>query len=278
MRVAILGTGNIGTDLLYKVFKSKHLKCTLFAGRSKNSEGIKRAKALGIPVSYKGIEDINNSICDLVFDCTSAQAHIEHTKKLKELNLRCIDLTPAKSGIFVVPSINKNSLQGIDFNLVTCGGQTTIPIAYAISKVHSNIDYIEVASSIASLSAGPATRNNLDEYVETTQDALKKFTNAKRTKAILILNPATPPIDMVTSIYAKIESPNLTKITKSVLNMVNDLQKYVPGYEVIVPPFIMNDKVVMTVKVTGAGDFLPKYAGNLDIINCAAIELAEYLA
>lgn len=278
MRVAILGTGNIGTDLLYKVFKSKHLKCTLFAGRSKNSEGIKRAKALGIPVSYKGIEDINNSICDLVFDCTSAQAHIEHTKKLKELNLRCIDLTPAKSGIFVVPSINKNSLQGIDFNLVTCGGQTTIPIAYAISKVHSNIDYIEVASSIASLSAGPATRNNLDEYVETTQDALKKFTNAKKTKAILILNPATPPIDMVTSIYAKIESPNLTEITKSVLNMVNDLQKYVPGYEVIVPPFIMNDKVVMTVKVTGAGDFLPKYAGNLDIINCAAIELAEYLA
>lgn len=278
MRVAILGTGNIGTDLLYKVLKSKYLTCTLFAGRSENSEGIKRAKALGITVSCNGIQDIDNNICDLVFDCTSAQAHIEHTKKLNTLNLKCIDLTPAKSGIFVVPSINKNNLQGIDFNLVTCGGQTTIPIAYAMSRIHSNIEYIEVASSIASLSAGPATRNNLDEYVETTQDALKNFTNAKTTKAILILNPATPPIDMVTSIYAKIESPNLSEITESVLSMVSELQKFVPGYKVVVPPFIMNNKVVMTVKVTGAGDYLPKYAGNLDIINCAAIELAEYLA
>jgi acetaldehyde dehydrogenase len=162
--------------------------------------------------------------------------------------------------------------------MITCGGQSSIPIANALSQVHSDIEYIEVASSIASRSAGPATRYNLDEYIETTQDALKKFTGAKRTKAILILNPANPPIDMQTTIYAKITEPDLPAIRASVNTMVESLKKYVPGYQLIVPPTIEGDKVITTIKVLGAGDYLPKYAGNLDIINCAAIAMAELIA
>jgi acetaldehyde dehydrogenase (acetylating) len=162
--------------------------------------------------------------------------------------------------------------------MITCGGQSSIPIAYAISQVHSDIDYIEVASSIASRSAGPATRHNLDEYIDTTQEALKNLTGAKRAKAILILNPANPPIDMQTTIYAKIADPDLPAIQASVASMVEKLKQYVPGYQLIVPPTAEGGKVIITVKVIGAGDYLPQYAGNLDIINCAAIAMAERIA
>jgi acetaldehyde dehydrogenase len=162
--------------------------------------------------------------------------------------------------------------------MITCGGQASIPIAYALSQVHPHIDYLEVASSIASRSAGPATRQNLDESVETTQDALKAFTGAKRTKAILILNPAIPPIDMQTTIYAKIPNPDLPAIQVAVDAMVENLKQYVPGYQLLLPPTIEGGKVITTIKVVGAGDYLPQYAGNLDIINCAAIAMAERIA
>jgi acetaldehyde dehydrogenase len=283
LKIAIIGSGNIGTDLLMKSLRSDYITCTLFAGRHFNSAGMKKANALGVTISDRGIEAIidDPAMCDLVFDCTSAQAHIDHWNVLKKLGKIVIDMTPAKLGTLCVPAINAveciaNGARNL--NMITCGGQVSIPIAYAISRVHKDIEYIEVASSIASRSAGPATRANLDEYVETTQDALRKFSGAKRAKAILILNPAVPPIDMQTTIYAKISNPDLPAILTSVVEMAKKINQYVPGYQILVPPTVEGNKVVTTIKVLGAGDYLPQYAGNLDIINCAAISMAELIA
>ena len=283
LKIAIIGSGNIGTDLLMKSLRSEFITCTLFAGRNFNSAGMKKANGLGVPISDRGINAIidNPEICDLVFDCTSAQAHIDHWDALKKIGKIVIDMTPAKIGSLCVPAINAVECidnRALNINMITCGGQVSIPIAYAISQVHKDIEYIEVASSIASRSAGPATRANLDEYVETTQDALREFSGTKRAKAILILNPAVPPIDMQTTIYAKISNPDLPAIQASVIAMVEKLNQYVPGYQILVSPTIEGNKVVTTIKVLGAGDYLPQYAGNLDIINCAAISMAELIA
>ena len=283
LNIAIIGTGNIGTDLLVKTMRSKYLTCTLFAGRNFNSPGMKRANDLGVTISDRGIEAIvsDPAICDLVFDCTSAHAHVAHWAILQQLGKTVIDMTPAKLGELCVPAINAAACLATgarNINMITCGGQASIPIANALSQVHGDIEYIEVASSIASRSAGPATRYNLDEYIETTQAALQTLSGARRTKAILILNPANPPIDMQTTIYAKIAEPDMEAINASVLAMVEKIKAYVPGYQLIVPPTQEGGKVITTVKVLGAGDYLPQYAGNLDIINCAAIAMAELIA
>jgi acetaldehyde dehydrogenase (acetylating) len=283
LKTAIIGTGNIGTDLMVKVMRSAYLTCTLFAGRNFNSTGMKRANALGVTISDRGIEAIVNdpNICEIVFDCTSAQAHTEHWAVLNRLGKTVIDMTPAKLGELCIPAINAAECLATgarNINMITCGGQSSIPIAYAIAQAQPDIDYVEVASSIASRSAGPATRHNLDEYIETTQDALQAFSGAKHAKAILILNPANPPIDMQTTIYAKIKNPDMPAIQASVAVMVAKLKEYVPGYQLIVAPILEGGKVVTTIKVLGAGDYLPQYAGNLDIINCAAIAMAERIA
>lgn len=283
IRIGIIGSGNIGTDLLVKVMRSQHLVCTLFAGRNFNSAGMRKASELGVPISDRGIEAIikDPTICDIIFDATSAQAHIDHWAALSKLGKTVIDMTPAKLGELCVPAINASACLETgarNINMITCGGQASIPIANAISQVHPDIEYIEVASSIASRSAGPATRHNLDEYIETTEQALQKFSGARQTKAILILNPANPPIDMQTTIYAKIANPDLPAILHAVNAMVDQIKRYVPGYQLIVPPTIEGGKVVATVKVLGNGDYLPQYAGNLDIINCAAIAMAELIA
>jgi acetaldehyde dehydrogenase len=234
LRVAIIGTGNIGTDLLIKINKSEFATCALFAGRNLNSKGMSIAQSLNVPVSDKGhISIIDNSdICDVVIDCTSAVYHAQHWEKLKYLNKLVIDMTPAKIGDFYIPVLNDviddnlsrkmfyNLTPSLNINMITCGGQASIPIAYAISTVHPDIEYLEVASSIASLSAGPATRYNLDEYVETTQKALSQFTGVEKTKVILILNPATPCIDMQTSIYAKIKKPSKSIVFSLVSNIL----------------------------------------------------------
>jgi acetaldehyde dehydrogenase (acetylating) len=282
-RVAILGTGNIGTDLLIKTMRSDVLECTLFVGRNLRSDGMQKASQLGVPLSDRGIDAIVQRAddIDMVFDATSAAAHMSHWSLLEKLGKTVIDMTPAKVGTLCVPAINteqiiSNSAQNI--NMVTCGGQASVPIAYAISAVQGDIDYIEVASSIASRSAGPATRANLDEYIQTTEQALIEFCRAKKAKAILILNPARPPIDMQTTVYAKVRDPDLRSIRASVDEMMKRITEYVPGYQLIVPPTIEGDKVVTTAKVLGNGDYLPRYAGNLDIINCAAIGVAERIA
>ena len=284
LRVAILGTGNIGTDLLIKVMRSNLLECTLFAGRNFRSEGMQKATSLGVNISDKGINAIieKADFIDLVFDATSAAAHCEHWPVIEGLGKIAIDMTPAKLGRFCVPAINSQEIcdsGARNINMITCGGQASVPIAAAIAEVHANIEYIEAASSIASRSAGPATRANLDEYVDTTEDGLLKFSGAAKAKAILILNPATPPIDMQATVYAKIKNPDIVKISASINAMMLRISSYVPGYELLVPPVVIGEDIVMvTVKVLGEGDYLPKYAGNLDIINCAAIGVAEDIA
>ena len=282
-RVAILGTGNIGTDLLIKVMNSNYLECVLFVGRNLRSEGIQKASKLGVRVSDGGIDSVIKlaSNIDIVIDATSASAHQKHWSALSGLIKTVIDMTPAKIGQMCVPAINSDQILDdhcSNINMITCGGQASIPIANAISAVHNNIDYIEVASSIASRSAGPATRANLDEYIETTEQALLKFSHAQKAKAILILNPANPPIEMQTTIYARINKPDIDAIRASVYEMITRITKYVPGFQLIVPPTLEGGKVVTTVKALGRGDYLPRYAGNLDIINCAALGIAERIA
>jgi len=281
LKVAILGSGNIGTDLLVKTMRSPYLSCTIFIGRSLNSSGLQKAQSLGIPISTASIQYIqdNPDCCDIVFDATSAKDHFEHAKILKKLNKFAIDLTPAKVGSMCVPAVNmEECINKSNVNMITCGGQASVPIAYAIGKSHPVVNYIEVVSSIASRSAGPATRANLDEYIHTTEEGLKYFSGAKKTKAILNLNPAIPCINMQTTIFAKVDEPNLALLKKNLTEIKKTIQHYVPGYEIIVGPIIENDRIVVMVRVKGLGDYLPEYAGNLDIINCAAIAIAEAFA
>jgi len=281
IKVAILGSGNIGTDLLIKVLKSDKLTCGAFIGRSLGSQGIQKALSLNVMVSADGIEHIrkNPDCCEIVFDATSAASHLEHAEILKNLGKIVIDLTPAKVGRMCVPAVNlTESLDSNNVNMVTCGGQASIPIAYAIGKTQKDIDYIEVVSSIASKSAGPATRVNLDEYIHTTEEGILKFSGAKRAKAILNLNPAVPCINMQTTVMAKVANPDIEKLKPVLAELVNHVKKYVPGYEIIVGPVVENERIFTTVRVKGLGDYLPEYAGNLDIINCAAIAMAEEYA
>ena len=178
-----------------------------------------------------------------------------------------------------VPSVNSlDCLKEININMISCGGQASIPIAAAIASIHKDIEYIEVVSSIASKSAGPATRLNLDEYIQTTEDGLKHFSKAKKTKAILILNPAIPCINMTTTILCKVKNPNISALKKEVAKISSKVQSYVPGYELILGPLLENERIIIMFKVRGLGDYLPKYAGNLDIINCAAIAMSEEYA
>jgi acetaldehyde dehydrogenase (acetylating) len=281
LRVAILGSGNIGTDLLVKIRRSKSLECTLFIGRNLASKGILAARELGVPTSDQSIEAIVRTpdCCDLVFDCTSAAEHVKHWPVLQKLGKRVIDMTPSKVGQMAVPAINLDRVKdAANVNMVSCGGQASIPVAYAISQSQPGIEYIEVVSSIASKSAGPATRVNLDEYIETTEAALKTFCQCPDTKTLLILNPAEPPVNMQTTISAKVKSADLDRVRPAVEAMVAKIQRYVPGYQLLVPPVFEHNRIVAMIKVTGLGDYLPPYSGNLDIINCAAIATAEFFA
>ncbi len=281
LKIAILGSGNIGTDLLIKVLRSPLLECVLFAGRNMASHGMVKANSMGVKISDRGIKAImeNTQYFDLLFDATSAESHRYHWSLLKNLNKVTIDMTPARIGEMCIPAVNLDRcLNHQNLNMVSCGGQASIPLAHLVGTVHEEVEYIEVVSSIASRSAGPATRANIDEYIETTEEGIKKFSGCKRAKAILILNPAQPCIDMQTTVFAKVEKPDLDKLGKLVNDMVSKIQLYVPGYQLIVPPTFENKRIVMTVKVRGLGDYLPKYAGNLDIINCAAIATAEEYA
>lgn len=281
IKVGIIGTGNIGSDLLMKVLKSKRLECGIFAGRNIESAGILHAKRLGVPVTDESVDYIvdNPDCCDIVFDATSASTHLKNAPILKRLNKFVIDLTPAHVGEFCVPAINIDRALELDnINMITCGGQATVPLAYAISKIHPDTKYIEIVATIASKSAGPGTRDNIDEFTQTTKEALSYFTGIENTKAIIVLNPAKPPITMHNTIYALIDNPDMPAITKAVKAMELEIRKYVPGYRILNGPIYENGRVTITLQVVGSGDFLPKYSGNLDIITCAAVEIAEKYA
>jgi len=278
LRVAILGSGNIGTDLLIKIQRSEYLECVLFSGRNLSSPGMTKAIALGVRVSDESIGAIlkNPGTVDMVFDATSAKDAKVHWEILDRLGKIVIDLTPAKLGLLCIPAVNLDEvLKHRNVNMITCGGQAAIPLAYIIGKTQKKVKYIEVVSSIASRSAGPATRLNLDEYIDTTENGITHFSEVPGTKAILNLNPANPCINMQTTIFAQLENPDMDFLISEVDIMVKKIQEYVPGYSLLVPPIYENGRIVIMVKVQGLGDYLPKYAGNLDIINCAAIAVAE---
>lgn len=279
IKAAIIGPGNIGTDLLYKLGKSKYLELDTVVGKFKNSKGLKIAAAAGYNVTCEGIESIlENEDIKIVFDATSAKAHLKHADLLKKENKIAIDLTPAAVGPYVVPSVNLNvNMNTKNINLVTCGGQATIPIVWAINKA-SNVKYAEIVATIASKSAGPGTRHNIDEFTETTACALEKVGGADKGKAIIILNPAEPPLIMKNTVYAKVENLNEKEIDEAVNNIVNVVKGYVPGYRLKVPPIYDGNKITVMIEVEGAGEYLPKYSGNLDIITSAAAVIGDKIA
>jgi acetaldehyde dehydrogenase len=290
IKVAILGSGNIGSDLMFKILREPgHMELALLSGIEPQSEGLSRAKALGIHTSHEGLQPIlDDPDIQIVFDATSAYAHVRHAKALKEAGRIAIDLTPAARGPYVIPPVNLGEhINESNVNLITCGGQATIPLVYAVSRVVP-VPYAEMISTIASLSAGPGTRQNIDEFTFTTSRGLEVIGGAKQGKAIIILNPADPPILMRNTIYVLLDSEDVDRkaIIESIEAMVTAVQAYVPGYKLKNEPvFEVRDTpqgkktlVAMLIEVTGAGDFLPSYAGNLDIMTASARQVGEVFA
>jgi acetaldehyde dehydrogenase (acetylating) len=240
-----------------------------------------KAMALGVPISDRSVQAFveQPDVCDLVFDATSARDAVQHWAILKKLGKTVIDMTPANVGELCVPAVNlADAIRHQNLNMVTCGGQASVPLAWLIGQTQKDVDYVEVVSSIASRSAGPATRANLDEYIDTTENAIIRFSGARRGKAILILNPAQPCVNMQTTVFARVANPDMNALRVAVHDMVTRIQSYVPGYELVAEPMYENGRIVIMVRVQGLGDYLPTFAGNLDIINCAAIAAAEEFA
>ena len=281
IKAAIIGTGNIGTDLLLKILKTDFIDIVAFIGRRLDSAGMILAKKYNVATSDEGIQYFikNPKCCDVVYDCTSAADAIEHAKVFREQNIKVVDLTPSKVGDMCVPDINSELiLEDNNINMITCGGQASLPMLHLLSKECSGLEYIEVVSQIASKSAGMATRINVDSYIHTTQKAITKFTGCSNNKVILNLNPADPCVDMQTTIYIKAKKISFETLTDKVLEKILELKTYIPYYEIILPPTLNeNGVLLMSIKVRGTGDYLPPYAGNLDIINCAAIKVTERL-
>jgi acetaldehyde dehydrogenase len=281
IRAAIIGTGNIGSDLLAKIQRSEWLTTALFAGKNADSPGIARARAMGITVSSGSIDAVVEMAdkIDIVFDATSAEYHRIHAPILKRLKKFVIDMTPSKIGVMCVPDVNlQEGLAAVNVNMISCGGQANVPLISAIRKVHPDIPYVEVVSSISSKSAGIGTRNNIDEYTQTTSDAIVKLTGVPQAKTIIILNPADPPILMHNTIYVPIDRPDLVRLTAEIHSAVDKIKQYVPGFKLILGPILDHGRLTVMSEVVGLGDFLPVFAGNLDIINCAAIAVAEEYA
>jgi acetaldehyde dehydrogenase len=279
IKVAIIGPGNIGTDLMYKIRRSDNMDLVLMSGIKPDSEGLALAGKLGIETSLSGIDAIlKNDEVRIVFDSTGARPHLKHAPLLKEAGKMAVDLTPAAVGPYVVPRVNLHQhLDEPNVNMVTCGGQATTPIVAAISRV-CHVRYAEIVATIASKSAGPGTRQNIDEFTRTTARGLEVLGGADKGKAIIILNPADPPIMMRDTIFALVDDPDEDAIRASVREMVENVQEYVPGYKLKVEPFVDGDKVTTMIEVEGAGDYLPKYSGNLDIMTAAACAVGEAFA
>ncbi|MET7568413.1 acetaldehyde dehydrogenase (acetylating) [Streptomyces sp. NPDC005492] len=303
-KVAVIGSGNIGTDLMIKVLRlSDTLEMAAMVGIDPDSDGLARAARLKVPTTHEGVDGLIRmdgfEDIEIVFDATSAKAHVENAKRLAPYGKRLVDLTPAAIGPYVVPPVNldEHLAGGVDnLNLVTCGGQATIPIVYAVSRI-TPVPYAEIVASIASKSAGPGTRANIDEFTETTSAAIEKVGGAQRGKAIIVLNPAEPPLIMRDTVYCLIGDADHETIRASVEGMVDAVADYVPGYRlkqsVQFTPIPAGDpvhtlftddasevttKVSVFLEVEGAAHYLPAYAGNLDIMTSAALRVAERIA
>jgi acetaldehyde dehydrogenase len=282
VKAAILGSGNIGTDLMMKLGRSNILELTTMIGIDPESDGLRRAREYGYEIIDNGIKGFleRPELADIIFDATSAKAHIRHAKLLKEARKKVIDLTPAAVGPFVVPPVNLGShLEAHNINLITCGGQATIPMVHAINRV-SPVKYAEIVATISSRSAGPGTRANIDEFTETTKRGIEQIGGAKEGKAIIILNPAEPPILMRDTVYALVEEGTVKEkeIALSIEEMAKAVQSYVPGYRLRTEPIFDGNRITIFIEVEGAGDYLPEYSGNLDIMTAAAVKAAEEMA
>ncbi|OJU80377.1 MAG: acetaldehyde dehydrogenase (acetylating) [Solirubrobacterales bacterium 70-9] len=278
---AILGSGNIGTDLMYKLQRSETLEPRAVIGIDPDSDGLKRAAAAGLDTSAEGVDWIvaHPEECRFVFEATSAGAHRANAPKIEAAGLQSIDLTPAKMGPGVVPVVNlEQHIDAADVNMITCGGQATIPMVAAVSQV-TPVPYAEIVATIASLSAGPGTRESIDAFTRTTAKGLEEIGGAERGKAIIILNPADPPLMMRDTVFCQI-SPDADRdaIRASIEAMREKVATYVPGYRLRGEPQFEDDRVAIFVEVEGAADSLPAYAGNLDIMTAAAVAVGEALA
>ena len=285
VRCALIGSGNIGADLIYKVQRSPVLEPVWMVGIDPASEGLARAREMGLKTTAEGVDGLLPHVkadnIQIAFDATSAYVHAENSCKLNELGVMMIDLTPAAIGPLCVPPVNLREHADrveMNVNMISCAGQATIPIVHAVSRTQS-VDYAEIIASLSSKSVGPGTRANLDEFTYTTSDALCRVGGARRGKALAIINPAEPPMIMRNTIHCLTdEHPVQARIIDSVLSMIAEVQKYVPGYRLVNGPVFDDKKVSVFMEVAGLGDFLPRYAGNLDIMTAAATRTAEMFA
>lgn len=311
IKCALIGPGNIGTDLLAKLQRSPVLEPVWMVGIDPNSDGLKRAKEMGIKTTADGVDGLIPHMkadgVQIVFDATSAYVHAENSRKVNEQGAMMIDLTPAAIGPYCVPPVNLKQLMSepspgrsqdgsaplggsgpraagkrggtiANVNMVTCGGQATIPMVYAVSRVQP-VSYGEIVATVSSKSVGPGTRKNIDEFTRTTAGAVEKVGGAKKGKAIIVINPAEPPLIMRDTVHCLVEgTPDQAAITKSVHDMIQEVQKYVPGYQLVNGPVFDGQRVSIFLEVEGLGDYLPKYAGNLDIMTAAAARTAEMFA
>ncbi len=284
-KAAIIGPGNIGTDLLMKAMRSEIIDPVWMVGVVE-SPGIQRANEMGLLTTTEGVDGLvarfDECPVDIAFDATSAYVHADNAAKLNALGVTMIDLTPAAIGPYCIPPVNLNALLAAgevnNVNMVTCGGQATIPMVAAVSRVQP-VDYAEIVATVASDSVGMGTRDNIDEFTRTTSGAIEKVGGAKRGKAIIIINPAKPPLIMRDTIHCLTEgTPDQAAITDSINEMIVEVQKYVPGYRLVNGPIFDNKRVTVSMEVEGLGDFLPNYAGNLDIMTAAGLRTAEMLA
>jgi acetaldehyde/propanal dehydrogenase len=285
IKCALIGPGNIGTDLLAKLQRSAVLEPVWMVGIDPESDGLKRAQAMGIKTTAEGVDGLLPHVLEdgvqIAFDATSAYIHADNSRKLNALGVLMIDLTPAAIGPFCVPPVNLMSHMGqgaMNVNMVTCGGQATIPMVAAVSRVQP-VRYGEIVATVASRSVGPGTRKNIDEFTRTTAGAVEQIGGAKKGKAIIVINPAEPALMMRDTVHCLTETtPDQAAITASIHQMIAEVQKYVPGYKLVNGPMFDGNRVSVYLEVEGLGDYLPKFAGNLDIMTAAAARTAEMFA
>ena len=285
IKCALIGSGNIGTDLIYKIRRSKVLEPVWMVGIDAGSEGLARARDMGMKTTADGVDGllpyVQQDEIQIAFDATSAYVHAENARKLNALGVMMIDLTPAAIGPLCVPTVNlREHAQRVEMNvnMISCAGQATIPIVNAVAQVQS-VDYAEIVASLASRSVGPGTRANLDEFTYTTSGAIVSVGGARRGKALGIINPADPPMIMRNTISCLTDDePDQARIIESVLSMIEAVQEYVPGFRLVNGPLFDGERVSVFMEVAGLGDYLPRYAGNLDIMTAAACRTAEMFA
>lgn len=285
VNVALIGSGNIGTDLMYKALRSEWIQPVWMVGIDSNSDGLAKARDKGLHTTPNGVDGLLPYIARdkirIAFDATSAYVHAENSRKLQAHGVVVVDLTPAAIGPYCVPPVNLAEQVGkrqMNVNMVSCGGQATIPIVAAVSRVQP-VAYGEIVATVSSRSAGPGTRKNIDEFTRTTSSGIEKVGGAKRGKAIIILNPADPPLLMRDTVHCLTETePDQKRITESIHAMIAEVQKYVPGYVLKNGPVFDGKRVSVYLEVAGLGDYLPKYAGNLDIMTAAALRTGEMIA